>query len=237
MIGDTSIEVRIYWEYRRNVRFSIGKTGANLRLPIGLTESEYKLQHDKFERWLETQFGKSEQLQKEFEQREYKNGDVLTVGERVYYLHIEQTQQASHKANIKDNHIYLRLTGLDSPEHTSKAIQHLISRTVAQDFLPAFTKRVYELASKFFKEVKIGKISLKYNQSNWGSCSSHANLNFSTRLLFAPQAVIDYVIIHELAHLKEMNHSARFWKIVGDIMPDYTEKEDWLKENSHLCRF
>ncbi|MDV7393186.1 M48 family metallopeptidase, partial [Arthrospira platensis SPKY1] len=77
----------------------------------------------------------------------------------------------------------------------------------------------------------------KYNSSNWGSCSSGRNINLSTRLLFAPPAVQDYVIIHELAHLVELNHSDRFWKLVSEIMPDYEEKEKWLKEYGHLCEF
>jgi len=49
--------------------------------------------------------------------------------------------------------------------------------------------------------------------------------------------VVDYVIVHELAHLIEANHSHRFWKVVSDIMPNYKEKEEWLKENNHLCDF
>jgi hypothetical protein len=56
-------------------------------------------------------------------------------------------------------------------------------------------------------------------------------------LLFAPQPVIDYVIIHELAHLLEFNHSDRFWEIVGKVMPDYEKKERWLKDNFHACDF
>jgi predicted metal-dependent hydrolase len=64
----------------------------------------------------------------------------------------------------------------------------------------------------FQKPIK--SVNLKYNLSNWGSCSTKGNINLSTRLLFAPDDVIDYVIIHELAHLLEMNHSPHFWAIV-----------------------
>jgi predicted metal-dependent hydrolase len=56
-------------------------------------------------------------------------------------------------------------------------------------------------------------------------------------LLFAPAEVIDYIIIHELAHLVEMNHSDRFWALVAAAMPDYVEKERWLKVNDHHCQF
>ena len=62
-------------------------------------------------------------------------------------------------------------------------------------------------------------------------------MNLSTRLLFAPKDVIDYVIIHELAHLYEMNHSKKFWNIVSQVMPNYKEKEKWLSKNGRLCDF
>jgi predicted metal-dependent hydrolase len=80
-------------------------------------------------------------------------------------------------------------------------------------------------------------VRLKYLHSRWGSCSSSSNINLSTRLLFAPEGVIDYVIIHELAHLQELNHSPRFWRLVAEAMPDYQLKEKWLKDNGHLCDF
>ena len=63
------------------------------------------------------------------------------------------------------------------------------------------------------------------------------NINISTRLLFAPDDVLEYVCIHELAHLIEHNHSQRFWMLVAQAMPDYTAKETWLKEKGDACRF
>jgi len=89
---------------------------------------------------------------------------------------------------------------------------------------------VHELNERHFQQ-PIDQVRLKYNHSNWGSCSNKGNINLSTRLLFAPPEVIDYVIIHELAHRLEMNHSPRFWKLVADAMPNYREQERWLKEH------
>jgi len=65
--------------------------------------------------------------------------------------------------------------------------------------------------------------------TRWGSCSSKKTLNFSYRLIMSPPECIDYVIIHELCHLRQMNHSAKFWKEVSDIMPDYKKYEKHLK--------
>ncbi len=88
--------------------------------------------------------------------------------------------------------------------------------------------RCQQLAKKYgfvYKDIKISSANTR-----WGSCSSKKYLNFSYRLVMAPKDCIDYVIIHELCHLKEMNHSARFWKHVSQIMPEYREKEKHLKE-------
>jgi predicted metal-dependent hydrolase len=83
----------------------------------------------------------------------------------------------------------------------------------------------------------VRNVYLKYNHSNWGSCSVGSNINLSTRLLFAPPDVIDYVIIHELAHLIEQNHSNRFWAQVARAMPDYERHERWLKDHGKTCDF
>ena len=79
--------------------------------------------------------------------------------------------------------------------------------------------------------VTYGRISIREQKTRWGSCSSKGNLNFNWRLIFAPPEVLDYVVVHELAHRKEMNHSKAFYAIVESIMPDYRKWKKWLKEN------
>jgi predicted metal-dependent hydrolase len=78
-----------------------------------------------------------------------------------------------------------------------------------------------------------GSVRITDARERWGSCSAAGSLNFAWRLVMAPPAVIDYVIVHELAHLVEMNHSRRFWERLGSILPDYRQRRRWLKENEH----
>lgn len=78
--------------------------------------------------------------------------------------------------------------------------------------------------------VQYEKVKVNSAKTRWGSCNSRENINFTYRLIFAPEDVIDYVVVHELAHLKEMNHSHRFWSAVEEIMPDYREQRRRLKE-------
>ena len=74
-------------------------------------------------------------------------------------------------------------------------------------------------------------ISPSENRKQGGSCSSEKNLNFNWKLILAPPEVLDYVVVHELCHLKEMNHSKAFWDEVGKVMPEYETYKLWLKEN------
>lgn len=79
--------------------------------------------------------------------------------------------------------------------------------------------------------VDYGRVTIRNQRSKWGSCSSKGNLNFNCLLMLAPPEVLDYVVVHELCHRKEMNHSERFWREVENILPDYRERKKWLKEN------
>ena len=108
----------------------------------------------------------------------------------------------------------------------------------AEEFIVKwYKKKASEIISqrvKWFAEklnLNFKKIGITSAKKRWGSCNSKGNINFSYRLVMAPPAIIDYVIVHELMHLKEMNHSPKFWRHVERIIPDYKKRRKWLKEN------
>ena len=78
--------------------------------------------------------------------------------------------------------------------------------------------------------VTFGNVTIRCQQTRWGSCSSRGNLNFNCLLMLAPEEVLDYVVVHELAHRKQMNHSALFWREVERECPDYKKSLRWLKD-------
>lgn len=91
-----------------------------------------------------------------------------------------------------------------------------------------FTKKTIFYAARM--QVSYGRITIRDQKTRWGSCSQTGNLNFNWRLILAPERVLDYVVVHELAHRREMNHSPAFWKLVEQVMPDYRVQRQWLKE-------
>lgn len=96
----------------------------------------------------------------------------------------------------------------------------------AKEKIPERTAYYARLMKEHYKEIRI-----KDQRTRWGSCSSKKNLNFSWRLIMAPPEVLDYVIVHELCHLKFMDHSDNFWNHVEEVLPDYKVRQEWLKAN------
>ena len=82
--------------------------------------------------------------------------------------------------------------------------------------------------------VSYGRVTIRNQRTRWGSCSAKGNLNFNCLLMLCSEEVIDYVIVHELCHRREMNHSPRFWAEVEKVLPAWREQRRWLKENGPL---
>jgi len=117
----------------------------------------------------------------------------------------------------------IRVSG--RPEHAPRRLL---------DFLKREARRVLESRTREFTErvgADLRKVSVRDTASRWGSCSVARSISFSWRLILAPAFVLDYVVAHEVAHLLEMNHGPRFWKIVRDLVDDVKRPQSWLRKN------
>lgn len=102
-------------------------------------------------------------------------------------------------------------------------------RALADQALKTIPARVAHYAP--LVGVTYGRITIRNQKTRWGSCSAKGNLNFNCLLMLTPPEIQDYVVIHELCHRKEMNHSPRFWAEVARVCPDYAVHRQWLKDN------
>ena len=222
-------------ERRRTVRVAFSRKTVTLRLPWTLAAAENTKHIENSKKWVIDQLKRKPGLIHHFYTRIYRHGEVIRVAGRQYVLYMLDHQGKTNKALLKGQLIELQLAP-GSGEEKNEAIKYLVSRLIANDCHEMLESRVRELNRTTFNR-PVQTVRIKLNQSNWGSCSSKGNINLSARLLFAPRVVMDYVIIHELAHLVEHNHGPRFWALVAKAIPEYQTYEQWLKDNSHLCEF
>ena len=145
----------------------------------------------------------------------YRIMEFLKAKERWIDLHLEKMRQRQE-------------SNTDQPpanaisEEERKQLTELAKQRIPQ--------RVAFFAARM--GVTYGRIMIRNQKTRWGSCSQSGNLNFNCRLMKMPPEVLDYVIVHELCHRKQMNHSRAFWEEVGKVLPDYRVTRQWLKEQS-----
>ena len=114
------------------------------------------------------------------------------------------------------------------PAHLARRVcDHLIAAARAE-----IAPRARRIAAQIGRDV--ARVNLRDTKSRWGSCSAQGSLSFSWRLIFAPEPVLEYVVAHEVAHLVEMNHGQRFWKLVASLVPDSAGPRAWLKRHRTL---
>jgi predicted metal-dependent hydrolase len=136
---------------------------------------------------------------------------------------IARSEQARAPAWIDEKEAVIRVGG--RAEHAPRRVLDFLKRQ-ARKTLEA---RSFELAAKL--GVRPKRITVRDTASRWGSCSSTRSLSFSWRLILAPPFVLDYVVAHEVAHLSEMSHGARFWRLVRELADDVKRPQAWLRQH------
>lgn len=164
----------------------------------------------------------------QMQQQPPQTAKQFTAGERFPYLGQEYALSVVSGARAG-----LRFEGGFSLNQNSQAEAALLFekwyKAAARKVL---TERTHFYAQKF--GLRCEKIRISSARTRWGSCSSRGAISFTWRLVMAPLEVIDYVVVHELAHLRAQNHSAAFWAEVAKMMPDFQRRRDWLKKNGRF---
>jgi predicted metal-dependent hydrolase len=148
-----------------------------------------------------------------------KAGAVIPFEGRGHEIRVAETGPAP--VWREDGVIWVRGESL----HVPRRVQDFLKREARK----AFEARVLHHAGRL--GVRPSRITVRDTASRWGSCSSARSLSFSWRLILAPPFVLDYVVAHEIAHLREMNHSPRFWAHVESLIPDLKAPQDWLRQH------
>ncbi len=227
------VPVRIYVEHRKAARIALGKKNIIIRMPKNIPRAEAEKIQQKFLDWAAKTIQEKGLYTQERTYKDYKNiGSIKLLGVD-YILQIHFINGSTSKINIGNEPIIrcsLPSSIADDEALISKSVALLLKKVIPKYFTYHVWKRLVYWNEKYFQE-EVPKLSLRYTNSRWGSCSKDGKISISIRLLLAPTDVLDYVLIHELAHRKEMNHSEKFWQWCARAMPDYKEKERHLIEH------
>jgi len=212
------IEYTLTRSKRKTIAIHITKIAAvEVRAPMKMPKKDI----DKFvqskEGWIETHLTKRERLNDEKSVFELNYGDMVTLCGKQYPIAVKNGNRADF-----DGECFNIPPGL-TPEAIKDAVVKIyksMAKRIINDKVAEYAKRLNATPTA---------IRITSAKTRWGSCSGKNSVNFSWRLVMADDDVIDYVVVHELAHIKEHNHSSRFWAVVESVLPDYTARKRKLK--------
>jgi len=195
-----------------------------VKAPLETNEEVINKVITKHLRWIEKKKNEVLSRDPQFTKKEFLNGEGFLYLGKSYKLYIVNEQDMP----LKFDNAYFLL------KDYQPMAKQLFINWYKEKAYEKISERVQWYARK--RGFTYNKISITDANIRWGSCSPKGNLNFSWRLIMAPLSVIDYVVVHELAHLEQKNHSKAFWNIVKMLLPDYEKSKDWLKNNGYLLK-
>jgi predicted metal-dependent hydrolase len=217
------IEYTLRRSDRKTASIYIERDGeVSVLVPESLDESQIGELIESKRRWIYTGLAEWQDLNATRVQREFVSGEGFLYLGRSYRLQIVEEQDVPVK--LKDGYFRLRSNDERSQDcfsafkefHRDKGRQRIPQRV-------AFYQSQFDVTPKSIKVVEL--------QNRWASCSPNGNLSFHWKCMMAPLTVLDYIVVHELAHLIHPNHTEAFWNEVDKVLPDYGERKEWLRVN------
>lgn len=201
-------------------RIDVGIHGITVVVPAGMEVDPEKLLLEN-ESWVAAKKQKYDRYRNRAPDREFAEGEVFPYLGESHEIVVESRSYSI----IRDGTLRLAEHHVDQTS-VKRALETLYRRKARE----VLTEHIDQFADEM--GVEYNKIELRNQRTRWGSCSTTGTLSFNWRLVMAPSEVLDYVVIHELAHLREPNHTQAFWSLVSKHDPEYEEHIMWLEEHS-----
>jgi len=166
---------------------------------------------------------------------------LFADGEQFFYLgerfkiKVHINDHAMNAVKIVDQHMLVEISPVMQQDGRSDAVRDTMVKWYKNQAKGIINDRINLYADSL--GVELAKIRIKEQKHRWGSCSGKGNLNFNWHLVMAPVDIVDYVIVHELCHLKRLDHSPVFWHLVEAVLPDYQMRRHWLKQYGPVLTF
>ena len=213
------------------IRLTIRHGEVRISAPVSASNSiieQFLRQHHA---WIMQKLAAFRQIQNKIPRYEYIHGEKFPLLGKQYTLVIQEGTRKSLLLKVIDDQIVIWLPAEIKHGDRAKTIRTAIINWYRKQAVDIFTQRTSFY--NCFYGFSYQKIFIRNQKTRWGSCSANGNLSYNYRLLLAPLNILDYVVVHELVHLKEKNHGRNFWHLVAAQIPDYKERRLWLKQNGH----
>lgn len=205
---------------RKTASIYIERDGqVSVKVPAGISQEKINDILEKKRVWIYKGLAQWRVLNASKVHREFVNGEGFMYLGRSYRLKLVEKQKEA--LILKEGHFLLRVNGL-SPQVTFKEFYR-------EKGLPKLKARVRYFEGKM--GIKVNDVRVMELKNRWASCSAGKRINFHWKCLMAPLPVIDYIIVHEMAHILHRNHTAAFWNEIDKVLPKYREQVEWLRRN------
>lgn len=221
--GTTTIKYILIKSKRKNITVTVETNGAVLvKAPEPLSEEEILQAVKKKAYWIVQQLFLMKDIKCQQYHRQYVNGEsFLYMGRRYSLLFEDDAELKKPVVKLVRGKFLIRTNNRDE-----KIVHDSMVRWYTERAQEVISKRI-QYYEKYFPERK-GKIVIKDQKKRWASCNKAGDLMFNWKIIMAPSNIIDYVIVHEMCHLKHLNHSKVFWEELGRILLDYKDRKEWL---------
>ncbi len=232
-IKDNKIPYTLVRTRRRTIGITIDINGeVKVSAPLRVSERQIKeILHKKAD-WIARKLNEVTEKNSNITCRQFVSGESLPYLGKEYVLEIEEKDLPRARVSLDGGVLYVSIAPGLSSESRKQEIQEALIKWYRQRFSEVVKERIEKYSSRV--NAAPNRVVIKDQKTIWGSCSKKGNINLNWKLVMAPPDIIDYVIVHELCHLKFMNHSKDFWGLVQSVIPDYNERRKWLRENGHM---
>ncbi len=224
--GSQRVTYTLIQASRRDVLFqALPEAGIRVYAPKQMRLRDIdQMVRERAEQLLEMQREVDQRLEEYRQSHRLEDGSAMLIEGKRHTLRLRQGQRRTGRAN--GGEYILTLPDPEDGEAVRAALKSALSALAL--------KRIRERLEYYIPRIGRGpgRVAIRDQKSRWGSCSQMGNLNFNWKLIMAPPQALDYVVIHELCHLYEFNHSPRFWQLVARQMPDYEVWKKWLKRHT-----
>ncbi|NCB41470.1 MAG: M48 family peptidase [Clostridia bacterium] len=224
ILENQKMECRVIYRKRKTLCIQVRPPGdVTVISPKGKTEAEILWLVQSKAKWIQKKLSEMQRIEALNTENKYVDGEAFSYLGQRYILQVRVHQKYKRlQVKIEERNLVVYTSKIE-PESTRAALEVWYKKQAME----VIKERIAYYQNVI--QIKPSQIVVKKQQKRWGSCTSKHKLLFNFRCVMLPHSILDYIVVHELCHLLQLNHSKEFWRLVEEILPDYKQRKQWLR--------